>query len=72
MTNTAELIKAIEESGLKRTYIAARLNLSYQGFLNKLNNKTQFISTEIYELKEMLNLSTDRTMDIFFSPDVDK
>lgn len=40
MTNSKLLRKYIEQSGLKRTYVAGKLGLSYQGYLNKESGKS--------------------------------
>lgn len=72
MTNT-ELLKAkIDESGYKIHYIAEKCGLTYQGFLNKMNNKTQFTAPEIKTLRILLNLSPEDVERIFFADSVDK
>ena len=60
MTNTKLLREKIAESGYKLTYIAAQCGLSYQGFLNKVNNKSQFTAPEISEIKKLLNLTLNK------------
>lgn len=67
MTNTAKLEKLINESGLKKSYIAKALKLSRQGFKNKCKNKSPFNSVEINMLCELLNITklTDKEQ-IFF------
>lgn len=72
MTDTEKLEAAISNSGLKRRFIAEQLGLSYQGFLNKVNNKSPFTAKEIQIFKDLLHLSTKSMMAIFFKPDVDK
>lgn len=71
MTNTAELERIIEESGLKKSYIAKAINLSRQGFKNKCDNKNPFTSTEISQLCELLSITklTDKER-IFFAKNV--
>lgn len=68
MTDTNELERIIEESGLKKSYIAKALNLSRQGLWSKINNKTEFNSTEIETLCRILRITklSDRQR-IFFS-----
>lgn len=71
MTNT-ELLKAkIDESGYKIQYVAEKCGLSYQGFLNKMNNKTQFTAPEIKTLRTLLKLSPEDVERIFFTDCVD-
>ena len=48
-------------------YIATKIGLSYQGFLNKLQNKTDFTAPEIKGLRELLCISTDEAEKIFFA-----
>ena len=71
MTNTEELEMIIKESGLKKSYIAKAINLSRQGFKNKCENKSEFTSTEIASLCELLNITklTDKER-IFFAKQV--
>ena len=66
MTNTKMLREKIAESGYKLTYVAAQCGLSYQGFLNKLNNKTQFTAPEISAIKKLLGLTIEECHEIFF------
>ncbi len=47
MTNTELLRKRIDQSGYKMSFIAQKLKLSYQGLLNKINNKSEFKASEI-------------------------
>lgn len=67
MTNTKLLREKIAESGYKLTYVAAQCGLSYQGFLNKVNNKSQFTAPEISEIKKLLNLTIEECHEIFFA-----
>lgn len=71
MTNTKELEKLINNSGLKKTYIAKALKLSRQGFKNKCENKSEFTSTEISTLCSLLNISCLEDKEkIFFASNV--
>ena len=72
MTNTDLLKAKIESSGYKLTYIAAKIGLSYQGFLNKINNKTEFTAPEIKGLCDLLEISIEEKEPIFFASDVDE
>ena len=71
MTNTAELERAISESGLRKNYICEQLGISVQAFRLKVTNKCAFKQNEIAGLKRLLNLSEDQINVIFFTPDVD-
>ena len=50
-----EIIKAIEESGLKLKYIADCLGISYMTLYRKLHSKSSWKYEEIQKLKELLN-----------------
>ena len=50
MTDTKLLKAKIKDKGMKQGYIAEKLGLTSYGFANKLNNKTEFKSTEIKTL----------------------
>lgn len=71
MTNTTLLKAKIDASGYKMKYIANRIGLSYQGFLNKIRNKTDFTAPEIKSLCELLHIGTEEMEQIFFAPQVD-
>lgn len=72
MTNTEQLIKKIDESGYKRLFIAEKCGLSYQGFMNKVNGKTEFTAPEIKTLRMLLKICPDEAEVIFFTSAVDK
>ena len=56
MTDTDLLRERINESGLKLTYIANQLNLSYYGLLLKIDNKNEFKAGEVKTLCDLLNI----------------
>lgn len=72
MTNTELLREKIALSGYKITFIAQKCGLTYQGFLNKLNNESEFRSGEILALRELLNIPCEEADAIFFAKTVDK
>ena len=72
MTNTALLREKIAKSGLKMGFIADKLNLTHSGFLNKINNRSEFKASEIIILKALLGLSTADVNAIFFDDEVEK
>ena len=67
MTNV-ELLKAkIDDSGLKRNFIAKQLGISPQGFHLKVTGKNEFTSGQIQKLCELLRItSLKETKAIFF------
>ncbi len=71
MTNTNLLRKKIDESGYKLRFIASKLGITYQGFLKKINNETEFKASEMQILRELLNLTDTEFEQIFFTIDVE-
>lgn len=67
MTNVQMLEVAIDNSGLKRKYIAEQLGLSYQGFLDKIRGKTEFVGSEIIRMRDLLRMDDQTVNDIFLS-----
>lgn len=73
MTNTRELLQEIDNSGLKKSWIAEKLGLSYHGLQKKINNDNEFKASEIMMLCDILHItSAERKEEIFFVHDVDK
>lgn len=68
MTNTVLLMEAIEQSGLKRAYLAAKLNMSRSGFWRKVTGKSPFNQYEIRALCDELGIrEPERVQAIFFA-----
>lgn len=73
MTDTERLLKAIEQSGLRKGFIASKLGLTTYGFQKKVENKSQFKAEEIKILCELLNITSLKEKErIFFAENVDK
>lgn len=72
MTDERLLRAKIDEHGLKLRFVAAKCGLSYQGFLNKMTNQSEFTAPEMRTLRELLGLSLDEMDAIFFANEVDK
>jgi len=70
MTNTELLKEAVARSGYKRTYIAQKIGLTYQGYLNKERGESEFKQSEIEGLCELLKLSAREKEAIFFAKTV--
>lgn len=71
MTNTNLLRKKVDESGYKLRFIASKLGITYQGFLKKINNETEFKASEMQILRELLNLTDSEFEQIFFTLNVE-
>lgn len=71
MTNTELLRKKIDDSGYKMAFIAEKCGLTHQGFLNKLNNKTEFTMSEACILRDILNMTSEEFEAIFFASKVE-
>lgn len=67
MTNTKLLREKIEQSGYKLRFIAEKIGITYQGFLNKINNRSEFRANEIQVLYDLLGLTEEERVAIFFA-----
>lgn len=68
MTNSELLEKEIQSSGLKKGYIAKKLDISRYSLVKKISNETEFKASEIDNLCGILKInSTDKRMRIFFA-----
>ena len=72
MTNRELLEKCIERSGLKKGKIAEALGKTINTFSRKLAGKQDFTESEMRTLTELLHLSVEERMAIFFADGVDK
>lgn len=67
MTDSKKLKGSIDDSGLKKVFIAEKLGLSYQGYLKKENGQSEFTGKEITILRDLLNLTNKEVAEIFLS-----
>lgn len=67
MTNSKMLRDKIRDSGYRISFIASKLGISYQAFLNKINNESEFKAREILILFDLLSLTTEERDSIFFA-----
>lgn len=58
MLDTQYLNELIKASGKTKTYLAKKLGLSYQGFLNKITGKRDFTEHEATILCDELNVTS--------------
>lgn len=66
MIDLKKLNKEIINSGLRKSWIAEKLGISYQSFWNKLKGKRTFKINEVILLSNILNLTFDKRERIFF------
>lgn len=66
MTNTVELRKRINNSGLKLKYIADYLGLTPYGLQKKIDNFNEFKASEIWKLCNLLGITDLETRDVIF------
>lgn len=72
MTNTILLKKLIDESGLKRNFIAKELGLTPYGLKLKTIGKNKFYAEEISKMCELLGIDDlDLKERIFFAHNVE-
>jgi hypothetical protein len=70
--NGSKLLKAkVDGSGYKIRFIAEQLGLTYQGFVNKINDIAKFRANEIALLCELLKIDDNERNAIFFDQYVD-
>lgn len=67
MTDEKMLREIIKNNGLKLQFVAEKVGLSYQGFLNKLRGTSDFNVSEIQGLCELLNINKRDRDRIFFA-----
>lgn len=71
MVNTLYLDDKIQESGLKKSFIADNCGITYQTFSNKVNGKSEFTASEIKVITKLLGLNAKAMKDIFFAENVE-
>lgn len=72
MVDTERLRKIIAELGLKYQWLAQNMGLSRYGLSKKIDNKSDFKSSEIVLLCKLLKITTlEEREEIFFAQEVD-
>lgn len=72
MTDTVLLRKIIEKSGYKLQYIAEQIGISRQALSMKINNDSEFTTSEVEKLCNVLKItSLKERYDIFFAKAVE-
>ena len=70
MTNTALLEQYIQNSGLKKSYIAKVLNINPKTLANKVANLCEFKASEMKALCKLLGIDPAEKEAIFFAEEV--
>ena len=65
MAKLDELNRRIDEAGLKRSYIAAKIGISPQSLFNKLTGKAPLKASEMMGIAKVLQLDDHETVNIF-------
>lgn len=71
MINSKKLMKKLDESGMKKKYIAEKLGLSTYGLSLKINNENEFKVSEVEKICNLLNITVKDREDIFFAKSVE-
>ena len=72
MTNTEELRRIIKNSGLKLEYIAEQLGITRFSLSKKIENVTEFKTSEVQKMCDVLQISDPSMKEaIFFASEVD-
>ena len=72
MTDTEQLKKAIEDSGVKISWILEKMGIkSYTTLRDKIENRQEFKASEIAKLCEILHLDANQMNKIFFTVDAE-
>ena len=71
MIDLKKLMKKLDESGMKKRYIAERLGLSTYGLSLKINNENEFKVSEVEKICKILNITLKEREDIFFAKGVE-
>lgn len=58
----------MNDKGIKRSYLAKMMGISYNTLTNKLNGKGEFSAIQIVKLKDILELDDELSINIFFNP----
>jgi len=70
--NSSQKLKAIvDNSGYKIKFIAQQIGLTYQGFLNRINDISMFRAHEITKICELLKIDDITRNEIFFTDRVE-
>ena len=66
MTNSELLNKLIDESGLRRTFIAEKMDISKASLSRKIKGERPFNQYEIAKICSLLNITDANVMQLIF------
>lgn len=58
----------LQDKGIKRSYLAKKLGISYNTLTNKLTGRSEFSILQIVKIKEVLELDDEFSNNLFFNP----
>ena len=67
MVDTEKLRECVKESGMTYKHIASVLGITVQALRLKINNRNEFVASEIVKISDTLRLSRSERDAIFFS-----
>lgn len=69
MTNVKLLADKIQQSGLKKSYIADKIGVSKSTFYAQMQGKTEFRMSQVATISQLLGLDEANITAIFFARD---
>lgn len=67
MTNSNKLKALLVERNITQEELAKQMGLSSQSINAKINNKREFLASEITKIIELFKLNPDQVVQIFFA-----
>lgn len=68
--NVDELRVELVRKNISIPELAEKIGIGKKSLYQRFKKETQFKQNEILRIKELLHLSNERVMEIFFNPDV--
>lgn len=70
MTNTKLLNELIQQSGLKKVYIAEKIGVTPVGLYNLINGKSEFKASQISKMCDLLGIEDPELKEAIFFADI--
>lgn len=71
MVNEKLFRQVVDGCGIKLTYLAEAMHLSYQGLLNKMHGKSEFTVVEAYTFQQVTHCDNPTRDAIFYAENVE-